>query len=115
MGGPTDRLTWRIYWFLFEWNLNAVKWKAIITIATIWIADTLFFTGLISDIWLVILLGFIALIALIPSIPTAVGAADKLNLINLSEEQLMVGRFFSVIFSDITEYVEMLIDYFFGD
>lgn len=30
MGGLTDRLLWQIYWFLFEWNLNAVKWKAVI-------------------------------------------------------------------------------------
>lgn len=115
MGGLTDRQLWRIYWFLFKWNLSAVKWKAIITIATVWIADTLFFTGLISGIWLVMLLGFIALIALIPSIPTAIGAADKLNLVNLSEEQSMVRRFFSVIFSDVTEYLEILIDYLFGD
>jgi len=28
MGGLTDRLLYRIYWFFFEWNLNAVKWKA---------------------------------------------------------------------------------------
>ncbi|WP_207587205.1 hypothetical protein [Halomontanus rarus] len=115
MGTETDRLFWWIYWFLFEWDLNAVKWKAGITIATIWIADTLFFTGLISSIWLGILLSFIVLIALIPSIPTAVGAADKLNLINLSEEQSMVRRFFSLVFSDITEYVEMILNYLFGD
>lgn len=115
MGGLTDRLLYRIYWFLFEWNLNAVKWKAIIIVATIWIADTLFFTGLISSIGFGILLGFIALVYLIPSIPTAIGAADKANFINLTEEQSMVRRFFSLLFSDITEYVEMLLDYLFGD
>ena len=115
MGGLTDRLLYRIYWFLFEWNLNAVKWKAIFTVAVIWIVDTLFLTGLIGNIIVAGFLGFIALIALIPSIPTAVGAADKLNLVNLSEEQSMVRRFFSVIFSDVTEYLEMLIDYLFGD
>jgi hypothetical protein len=115
MGGLTDRLLYRIYWFLFEWNLNAVKWKAIFTVAVIWTVDTLFLTGLIGNIILAGFLGFTALIALIPSIPTAVGAADKLNLVNLSEEQSMVRRFFSMIFSDVTEYVEMLIDYLFGD
>ena len=115
MGGLTDRLLYRIYWFLFEWNLNAVKWKAIITVAVIWIVDTLLLTGLIGNIILAVFLGIIALIALIPSIPTAVGAADKANFINLTEEQSMVRRFFSVIFSDVTEYVEMLIDYLFGD
>lgn len=115
MGGLTDRLLYWIYWFLFEWNLNTVKWKAVIVGTTIWIVDTLFLTGLIRNIILAGFLGFIALVALIPSIPTAVGAADKLNLVNLSEEQSMVRRFFSLIFSDITEYLEMLLDYLFGD
>jgi len=115
MGGLTDRLLYWIYWFLFEWNLNAVKWKAIITIAAIWIVDALFLTGLIGNIILAGFLGFIALVALIPYMPTAVGAADKANVVNLSEEQSMVRRFFSLIFSDVTEYMEMLIDYLFGD
>jgi hypothetical protein len=61
MGGLTDRLLWRIYWFLFEWNLNAVKLKAVIIGAMIWIADSLFFTRLISSIGFGIFLGFIVL------------------------------------------------------
>lgn len=115
MGGLTNRLLWRIYWFLFEWNLNAVKWKAVVIITTIWVADTLFFTGLISRIWLGIFFGLIALGYVIPAIPTAVGAADKANFINLTEEQSMVRRFFSLIFSDITGYIEMLLNSLFGD
>ncbi|WP_336337400.1 hypothetical protein [Haloarcula brevis] len=115
MGGLTDQLLYRIYWFLFEWNLNAITWKAIITVAAIWIVDTLFLTGLIGNIIVVCFLGFIALVALIPYAPTVVGAADKANFIDLTEEQSMVRRVFSVIFSDVTEYVETLVDYLFGD
>jgi hypothetical protein len=115
MGGLTDRLLWRIYWVLFEWNLNAVKWKAVIVGATIWIADTLFFTGLISSIGVGIFLGFIVLAHIVPSIPTAIGAADKANFINLTDEQSVVRRFFALIFSDVTEYIEMLLDYLLGD
>ena len=115
MGGLTDRLIWWVYWLLIEWELRAIKWKVGIAIAVIWTADTLFFTGLISRILLAVLFGCIALIALIPSVLTAVGVADKLNLVNLTEEQSLIRRFFSLIFSDITEYIEVLLDYLFGD
>jgi len=39
MGGLTDGLLYRIHWFLFKWNLNAVKWKVILTVAVNWVAD----------------------------------------------------------------------------
>ncbi|ELZ23598.1 hypothetical protein C475_15043 [Halosimplex carlsbadense 2-9-1] len=115
MGGLTGWLKWWTYWFFFEWNLNAVKWKAGIITIFIWTVDTLFFTGLISKIWIAILVVFVGVTALIPSIPTALGAADKLDLINLSKEQSLIRRFFSLIFSDVTEYIELLLDYLFGD
>lgn len=111
----TDIATWWLFWLIFDWDWDAIKKKAALAVGTIWILDTLFFTGLIGNIILAGFLGIIALIALIPYAPTALGIADKFDLINLSPEQSMICRFFSLLFTDIHEYAELLLEYLFGE
>ena len=115
MNRVTDRILWWTYWFFFKWDWNKAKKKAIITAPVVLIVDALFLPGLISGIVLVLVMLPYALISLIPSMPTAFGIADKAGFIELTKEQSMIRRVFSIIFSDVTEYLEILLDYLFGD
>lgn len=109
-----DRATRWLRWLIFDRNPEATKKKSALAIGMIWISDTLFFTGSLGNLILACFLLVITLIALIPFAPTALGIADKLELINLTTEQSMVRRFIFIVSLDVYEWAEVLLEYLFG-